>query len=224
MKRTARQLDVVALDFAHALTSGIEQQRMERHRGNAEDVFPLDRAAFGRRRVVGGRLALGEHRGQFAGVDVAHVESDGGFSGNGCDHTGFARHRANGGDTVVVISDLGHGQGETRGSPERIATHRHGHGSGVGGLAAEHETLAFDSLGAGDRADSLAHRLENRPLFDVHFHVGLHVLLTALSAIETIDVDTVLRQDIDQAVAFFVDETGQDLRIDRSHERGRAEQ
>jgi hypothetical protein len=58
----------------------------------------------------------------------------------------------------------------------------------------------------------------------VHLDVRLHVLLTSLRSIESIDVDSMLRQHVDEAIALLVDETSQDLRVDRSHERGRAEQ
>ena len=62
-------------------------------------------------------------------------------------------------------------------------------------LTAENETFTLDALRAGDRADPLVHRFENRTLLDVDFDVGLDVVLTCSSPVELFDVDTVLGED-----------------------------
>ena len=224
MESTTRQLDVVTLDFAHALPRGIEESGMEGHGRNAEDVLPFDGATLGGRGFVGGGSALGQHRREFSGVDVSHVEGDHGFAGHCGDDTGLARHRTDSRDSIVAVADLGGCEGEARRGAETVAAHGHRHGAGVGRLTAEDQTLTLDPLGAGDGADAAAHRLEHRTLFDVDLHVRLDVRESGPSSVESIDVDSVLGEDVDESIALFVGQSAENLHIDCSGHRGRTEE
>jgi hypothetical protein len=55
-------------------------------------------------------------------------------------------------------------------------------------------------------------------------HVGLHVGHPGAGAVEPVDVDPVLSEDLGQAVALFVAEAAEHLEIERAHTGGRAEQ
>ena len=140
------------------------------------------------------------------------------------DHARPALRLPDGGDAVVALADLGDGEREAGRGAEAVAAHLHRHRAGVRGLAAEDQALALDALRAGDGGDAEALLLEDRALLDVHLDVGLHVGHPGAGAVEVLDVDAVLGEDLGQLGALLVGEAAEHVDVERAHARRRAEQ
>jgi hypothetical protein len=214
-----RQLDVVALDLPHGLARRVEQLRVERHRRDPEDVLELDRATLGFRRRGGGIDRLPVHRGQRLGVDVAHVHRDARLAGGRGDDARPERGAADGRDAVVGDPDVGDGEREAGRGAEAVTAHRHRHGAGVRGLAAEDQPLPLDALRAGDRADAEAAVLEHRSLLDVHLDIGLGVGHAGARRVEVLDVDPVRGEHGRELVAVAIGQRAQHAEVERPHRR-----
>ena len=122
-------------------------------------------------------MRLSEHVGEAIGVDVALVERDARFAGDGGGDAGRVLYAAGGADAAEgIAADLADFHGEAGSGDECVVTQRHGRGAGVGGLAGERERVPFDAEAADDRTEGEAGGFEDRALFDVHFEVRARVL------------------------------------------------